>query len=718
MTTVHRNRLVAISLVSLTLTVATPLDVYLHNIDDLNFALMDFLPTSLVLLAGGFGLLVGLERLLRRFVGELRGYVLISCLFYLLWLQANLLQWPYGSLEEGDWYGHWRYGVIDSAIWIAVLSLGFGFSKVLASLLPAMNRWALLILAVSSAVSFVKVPYWKDSYTLSETSLFELSAKKNVLVFVLDQTQSDVFLELAREDEFSEAFRGFSFFADYMSNAQNTSLSIPMSLIGDYYDNSMPYGDFVQGGMKKASLPRRLKDAGFRSDLYFRPFFAFPNRWIDPSFVSNVTAVGYRLGPSAQINDLSLFVSLPHFARRLVYDDKNWLLQHKVPSLASYGVRGMRRLLRPTIASARGRENPSDISQRFADDDTKFTVAFTESTSLSSSQPTFKFYHWVGAHPPLRMTDTGDPLPRSNWGAGGTYRQKLRYKMRLLVRVFDRLKKLNIYDHSLIVIMGDHGHGLREDTREIRNPYTNEVRSHTYETSRANALFMLKDFGSDQSLQVLNQPLESLDINDLVYRRVRGESLAAILEQFPPQRVRRFVNYSVKFDDHYVVTELRPYADPFRELLVIGPVWRPESFLPLHTHSPGESPDCPFANYRRMRYWGNLAGTDHFQLIDNETVQVIPPVDVGSEGNWLALVKLQLTDRSDRHSVSMATAESILRSIRLESAVTGARHVVRPEYDLIEIHGRGTGQVRLIDAAGRFQSRIMPTGVHFFEIAH
>jgi hypothetical protein len=710
MITLRSDRLIAVTLVSLTLTVATPLGVYLNNVDEFNFGLLDFFPTSLALLLLAIGLLMGLERLMRPVLGERRVYVLLSCVFYLLWCQANVLQWHYGPLEQGDWYQKWQYGVIDSAIWVTVLLAGFVFSDRLAPFLSKMNRWALVVLCISIALTSTKVPYRKSAYALDEAPLFDLSSERNVIVFLLDQTQSDVFRELATEGEFREHFRGFKFFADYMSNAQNTSLSVPMSLTGRYYDNSVKYGDFVREAMRTVSLPKALKDIGFRTDLYFR-YNIFANDWIDPSFVSNFKATGgYRLNPSAQVNDLSLFVSLPHFAKLLIYNDQDWLLQSRLKSIALDAIREMGRFLERAYRKPGHHQVGGDNRTARGDADTAFAFAFMKHAKLSGSQPRFKFYHWVGAHGPFRLDENGDPIPREKWGTPGTYRQKVKYKMRLLVQIFDRLKELNIYDRSMIVIMSDHGNGLRDDTRQIRDPYTKQIGFHTYETCRANALLMLKDVGSDQPLEMMAQPLQSLDVKELIYRIVRGESLPAILAQFPRYRVRKFFNYG---DNVF-----RPYAIQFRELLVVGPVWRPESFIPFHTHSAGQAPEqCPFAE-GHVRYWGDLIGTDRLRVIDDHQLRVLPPDNIGASSKWLALFQVQAAEAADRGSTSDTVVKSMLRSVRVEAANTSMKHLFGSDYGLVGLQGRGRCDVRLIDAAGDFGTRLNVTALHFFEMAH
>ena len=62
--------------------------------------------------------------------------------------------------------------------------------------------------------------------------------------------------------------------------------SIPLILTGRYYDNAVPFQDFVKSTFKSASLPQQLKAANYH--VYYNNLYYWPSLYADPSIASHV----------------------------------------------------------------------------------------------------------------------------------------------------------------------------------------------------------------------------------------------------------------------------------------------------------------------------------------------------------------------------------------------------------------------------------------------
>ena len=102
----------------------------------------------------------------------------------------------------------------------------------------------------------------------------------------------------------------------------STAPSIPLILTGRYYDNSVPFQDFVKSTFKSASLPQQLKAANYH--VYYNNLYDWPSLYADPSIASHVLKKTLRWHDAqarrwaSGLMLLGVFRSLPQFGKRLL----------------------------------------------------------------------------------------------------------------------------------------------------------------------------------------------------------------------------------------------------------------------------------------------------------------------------------------------------------------------------------------------------------------
>ena len=131
------------------------------------------------------------------------------------------------------------------------------------------------------------------------------------------------------------------------------------------------------------------------------------------------------------ITDLTLFRHLPMYLKERVYSDGSWLFADTV----------------------------LDEASRFPEPVIREWVAHM---SISDETPRYKWYHFNGTHAPARWTadcEFVEGLERSR----ENYKGQTLCVLRGIGRFLRRLKELNVYDQTAIVISGDHGCNVPAD---------------------------------------------------------------------------------------------------------------------------------------------------------------------------------------------------------------------------------------------------------------
>ncbi len=437
--------LLALALVAGPLIV-TPVVVHSTNVLDFSVGLLRALSGPLLIAAVLFLLIY----LLLRHTGRWPRFnnrlsALTLAVAYLFWLQGHLLVWDYGVLDGRaiDWQAQWLRGLADTGLWLCVL-LGAWFGA--RRLQPHTGLLAGALLLIYSITMFSSINNRKPApafhrYTLDATHKYDFSKQQNIFLIVVDAFQSDVFQELLdTRPELFPGFDGFTYYRNATAGFAKTYPSIPLMLTGQWYANAEPVTTFVERAYLDHSVTADMLEAGWRVDL-------FPDipRVIhhDQRVASNVIERSDPVDVAAQsghLADLSLFRVSPHFLKRFWQNDDQWRL---APAWAAWV------------------ENRSDDSKlrraRHPNAAARFALSTEQFGRVTWDQPAFKFYHLMVPHEPFLLRED---FSVERWPAGREgYVGQSAATVRVLEKFIERLKALDIYNQSTIVIVADHGGG-------------------------------------------------------------------------------------------------------------------------------------------------------------------------------------------------------------------------------------------------------------------
>jgi len=491
----------------LTLGVFAPSYLYLTNKSEFKLFLPDLLlytlfPSALLILIAT-AVIHALKPALNEKIVSLG-----LALSFLLWLQGNILVWQYGPLTGRPiaWSQYWHLGLIDLLVWAGFLFLAFKKSSFFYKRALTFALALICIQVVSISFTAVKTASAVEDfkyYIADDTAKFHFSTDQNVIVLILDEFQSDCFLDIVQDDQdYASIFDGFVYFPNALAAYNATVLAVPALMTTIQYTNTIPRPRFLKKAFLECSIPKVLKDRGFTVHVF--PWLGLAN---DSVYFDEQVATNFRRAPiplkqkldeTLRVLDLALLRYVPHFAKKYVYNDHKWLLARYVKRAAKK-IRGG------------GAKTPEFM-------DLAFVRAAGANTSACIANKVFKFYHLNGPHVPLTVNRDFEYCPDIAYNKKN-YEEQARASLKVCRSFLDELKKSQVYDNSLIFVIGDHGGMLSEDMYinpegEIDRTILNcpEKRNFHFDKARGIPLVLVKRFHTRGPLKTCHAPVSLLDI--------------------------------------------------------------------------------------------------------------------------------------------------------------------------------------------------------------
>jgi hypothetical protein len=444
----HKNlvSLVAALLFLSNIFVFGPIFIYQGNLTGFIF----YLPLKLMILLIPFFVLLFIFTFLGAILSEKAHKLFISILTslgILMWVQGTFLVWNLGVLDGSfiNWTkGAWR-GFVDGAIWIIFIGVAIAARRRFYKL----SLYAGILILVSQVVmvcvvTFQKPQIWyrrTQAFTTPPKEVFQFSNKQNVLHIILDQFGSTLFTKMLQENSsYQDALEGFTFFKEVTTSSHVTFISVPSFLSGKKYTNKMPVAEYYDENYKKNNIQTELHQTGYDLDIVSQPTF-LEKRDIDsyyyniPTPYSTKTSLQISVYRAAFLLDLSLFRGVPYFLKKLVYNNQSWLISA---------------LVLP--------EKDSKFEHFSANE---FLGDFITYASIERNNPVYKYIHLNTPHPPLVVNSkhkfAGKVLSEKE---PVFFQYQAEYTLKKLFRFLKKLKALDIYNSTLIIVQSDHGSGI------------------------------------------------------------------------------------------------------------------------------------------------------------------------------------------------------------------------------------------------------------------
>lgn len=484
--------------------------------------------------------------------------VLLAVLGILFWLQGAVLVWEYGILDgrQIDWsQDSWR-GWLDLGIWSGVIVASLVFYK---SVEKVVVRFAYIIFIMQilillfTIVGSEKLYKQKitDSGSESLQEIYKFSPDVNVLELFIDGFQADVFEDLIKQDVFGfrQKLNGFVFFNETLGSFPYTRFAVPAFVSGKIYNNDMAKNDFIKSVLKDKTILNTAAASGFEvdfvSDAYWSPLYAsgkHKNLYILHNNKNDDPALFY-IDNATRLLDLTLFRLTPHFFKKYIYNDQRWLIN-------------------PLFSDS------ESMNYRYFSH-TYFVNKLIKNMSIERNAPVYKFIHIMNTHNPMVVA------PDCSYAGGTVETNRLNLTIQskctldTVVRLFNKMKELGIYDKTLIIMHADHGGWVPTHRFNKDLAGNGVVNIPPWIASLASPLLAVKPINATGDLKISSALVSLTDIPDTISSlmnwndRFSGRSVLELKENEP--RVRKFYFYTWQRDAWET-----DYTDTIQEFIING----------------------------------------------------------------------------------------------------------------------------------------------------
>ena len=545
------NSIFVAILLMFTFFLENTLQVYLSNIYEYVFTLLDYFFFFFIM----FFISVFIFSLILYFLPNSISYIFFIIAF-LVFIQSNFMVWKYGVFDGSiiKWEKYFYYGIIDSIVWILIIVIALlkkeKFKKYINQISIAAVSFGIIfiVLSVFSINVFnLEKKAWFKQYDLINNISF--SKNKNVIIWLLDMAQSDIFETLLKEEPiFQEIYKDFTFYPDFSGATPFTRNSISAILTSKNYKHKENRIDFLINAFEsESSIIKTLGDNSYDSNIS-ASLNSNEFLYVDPKYVKNTKKrfLKYRANMGSrflEIFDLSLFRATPHFLKKIIYNNGKFFFRiylkrsnffkpklKKDEKVITEDIIDNKNISSNEISDNKKVENGYDkIKQILNNPINAETRDLALLKSIINSEiidkNCFNFIILDSPHIPYNFNRDGDYTGNIVENIE-KYKDKYVYGLKLTYIFLDYLKNNNIYDNSLIIILGDHGTDTGIDNEKYTIP----------EKNRANPLLLIKPFysknNSNTNIETNYSEISAFDIPSILFKALNIIGENTITENF------------------------------------------------------------------------------------------------------------------------------------------------------------------------------------------
>lgn len=453
-----------------TILVVAPLELVAKSARDLSFNLNDV--AGPVIIAG-----LVITLILTVFLSLLRKRVFnvavafVGAIGVASYVQAVFMNggMPLADGHEVIWSNFTHKMIVSGAIWLVIIA-----AAVIFSLLKARQfRTGLLVTATAliivQAVGVASL--WGPSIAASldahadqrqviatREGLYSVSSKKNVVVFVLDTTDTAFVQKLYDEHpETFAALTGFTWYRNSVGSMIPTRYGVPSLLFGTRPQPGKSFNDFVYDWAQSDQYLKDIQNAGYQAGLYTDQLNYSHYRDTAQKYSINYHEPRGR----GSDNQLDIFGALRILYKTALCRDMPWVFKPRF----WYYTEDLNMRMRKSVNL-----DEVDLSaQPYTEDDRKYYEELQHyglSIDNTGQNGSFRFIHLFGSHPPYTLDrnvePTDDPSKQN-------VEEQTMGAFRIVAQYIAELKRLGVYENTSIIITADHGDWYLTST-DIQKP--------------------------------------------------------------------------------------------------------------------------------------------------------------------------------------------------------------------------------------------------------
>ncbi|MBQ3464644.1 sulfatase-like hydrolase/transferase [Candidatus Saccharibacteria bacterium] len=450
-------------IVAFALFIYEPLVMYAGNIDEFWFDSSVVFQNNIPVFLAAFTILAFISVVLFIiFCKKIRVFCVLEVIafsgFIYLYIHGNFLTNMLPTLygDKIDWSSYVSGHVISIVLLLVLVALLWvGFKKLKAIKLANYSFFVMLAFFVMMLASF--------GVTLATPGLFvnkavqpvvtakginDLSKNKNFYILLVDCTDSLDFNEYI-EEKYSDDFKDFVYFSNSAPGYSLTRDSIPLIFTGEYNRNEKQFNTFSTEAFDDSDFFETLKENNYEMAFYSNDIVWNSRKSLVFANFNNDTKNWSKTAFLKQETKYILFKYLP------------------------FPLKMFSRIETMDFNSALRYENSGELYDWT--NKAYYNSALTKDANMIDKK-LFQFVHVEGAHSPYDMDEELNDIE------GGTYSDKVGAAAKMADLAIKRMKKANVYDDSVIIIMSDHGWFSRDAVLYIKG--FDETHTQTKETDR------------------------------------------------------------------------------------------------------------------------------------------------------------------------------------------------------------------------------------------
>lgn len=515
---IHRGIIALALSFSFMFFVYAPLEVFLGNTNEFWFDITHLAPIVLICFLISSAVIILFLELLYKFLypkskNAKRAfyiiYMIMLMIFIGLYIQGNYIPRDYGVLDGStiDWSSYTSYAIASIVLWTVILLVGIilwiksrkqilKIGQAASAIIFVMLITALISLFVN-AESIVS----KNNYVVTDKGQWSLSDSKNIYVLVLDKFDAEYLRVLLNEEsEYSELLNDFTFYSNAIGGYPTTKASIPLMLTGEWYENDIPFEDYVSNAYEyETELYKELKEKNYSIGVYTGGSYLSKEDGLYENVQLGKYEVKDEIDFAAILYKLIAFEYFPHQLKYIFKvntndfeSEKSWKNSDTADNKAY------------TISAAYWYETICE-----------------EGFKVESENDCFRFVHLYGMHPPYLF---GEKVLED--GKEYSYSDALAGNMNIIKSLIDDLKEKGIYDNTAIMILADHG-------------------SEEVSKMGCSPLLLVKGFNEKHKFIISETPISWADIEPTLISWVTEQEQENAVWNIPnEERKRRFLYYS------------------------------------------------------------------------------------------------------------------------------------------------------------------------------
>ena len=436
-------------------------------------------------------------------------FIITFIIFLASYIQGNYLIKNLPNLDGSKihWNKHLVDNIITYVVW-AIITVStitciikFKIENVIKSTkYISIAIFIMLFVSAFTTILTTRV-YAKRKIVASTTINFNTASEdKNFFIFLVDQVDARRFEKIVKTDEYKDTFEDFTYYPDTMSMYPYTRNSIPLILSGKPNENKTNFRNYYNNAMDNSKFINRLIEEDYNINIYENE-----SNWTSKksNIVSNKKSISSKIKISNFTKQVLRYVGFKY----LPYSLKKYSNIEKM-DFNGNELTGGKDLFDWTLP---------EIYDDIQNNEVKV-----------KEQKYFKFIHTEGAHVPF---DIDKDL---NSTKNGTYNDKMKATLKVINAYLDRLKKYDIYDNSVIIILADHGYNFGKNL------------------GRQNPILYIKGIDEHHEMYTSDKAISHADLADAYLELLDGKTSEEIFEDIDDKRERRYLSYRYLGEKHLI----------------------------------------------------------------------------------------------------------------------------------------------------------------------